>query len=108
MAKMIGGMMLQTLHDAGILPPNCRRVIIDAKADDVVHMYFECFGDERVLRLDLPTNLGACDTVRIWAQDMVSGEPIDVTTVDNASPAEDCGGGAPGVPHYPSVPSTPR
>ena len=46
--KSLGRMLL----DAGIIPPDCRRVIIDVPCEGVVVMYIEQFGDDRLLDID--------------------------------------------------------
>jgi hypothetical protein len=40
--------LIQRLVDAGVLPNNCRRFVIDCEVGEVPTMYFECFGDERL------------------------------------------------------------
>ncbi|KKN20053.1 hypothetical protein LCGC14_0939470 [marine sediment metagenome] len=47
------------MEDAGILPDNCRRVIIDIAYDDAVKVYYECYGDERLLKIDFASHIGA-------------------------------------------------
>jgi len=41
--------LIERLNEAGILPNNCRRFIIDAEVGEVPMMWFECYGDERLL-----------------------------------------------------------
>lgn len=43
--------MIRPFVDAGIVPDNCRRVIIDLQADDVVRIYYEIYGDDRIIDL---------------------------------------------------------
>ena len=46
--------LIDALASAGILPPNCRRVIIDMEATEAVHLHYECFRDERLLSVLSP------------------------------------------------------
>ena len=40
----------RALIDAGVLPANCRRYIIDSgEPGNAITLHFECFGDERLL-----------------------------------------------------------
>lgn len=48
-----GGQFGQMLIDAGILPANTKRVIIDAEVSKVVTVYYECFGDARLLKIGI-------------------------------------------------------
>ena len=43
----------QQLIDAGIVPENCTRVIIDIGLDAILKVYYETYGDKRILDLDL-------------------------------------------------------
>lgn len=50
--KIIDGTLLvKAMQDAGILPENCRRFIIDCNSRSIVTLYFECLGDERLLEV---------------------------------------------------------
>lgn len=40
-----GSDIAKALVDAGVLPPNCKRVIIDIRVQDVVVAYFETFAE---------------------------------------------------------------
>lgn len=44
-----GDGLIERLTAAGVLPNNCRRFIIDVEVDEVPVIYFECFGDERLI-----------------------------------------------------------
>lgn len=41
--------VMKLLCDAGIVPPHCRRVVIDMQAGDAVRVYYEIFGDARII-----------------------------------------------------------
>lgn len=46
--------LIPALLKAGVVPDGCRRIIIDIAVNTPVKMYYECFGDERILAIDLP------------------------------------------------------
>ncbi len=50
--------LIKALVDAGIVPDNCRRIVIDIPCNDVVTLYYEVFGDERLLDVDFAKHLG--------------------------------------------------
>ncbi len=37
---------------AGIVPSNCRRMVIDMEVEKAVRVYYDCFGDERLLEVE--------------------------------------------------------
>jgi len=39
---------VKALVDAGVIPDNCRRVVIDLNTEKAVKVYFEVYGDERL------------------------------------------------------------
>jgi hypothetical protein len=41
--------MIQPFIDADIVPPGCRRVIIDLAVGDIVRIYYEVLGDKVVI-----------------------------------------------------------
>lgn len=41
--------IIQPFIDAGVVPPGCSRMLIDIPADDVVRVYYEIFGDQKVI-----------------------------------------------------------
>ena len=51
--------LIKAMQEAGILPDNCRRVVIDIPYDDLVEVYYECLGDTRLLDVGMPKHLGA-------------------------------------------------
>ena len=56
--KIITGLhMLKALYEANIVPDKCRRVIIDIPYDDVVTIYYEGLGDERLLNINMIAGL---------------------------------------------------
>jgi hypothetical protein len=53
---------VKALLSAGVIPPNCKRCIIDIPVGGVIYIHTECFGDERlesVLVLEAARALGA-------------------------------------------------
>jgi len=50
--------LIKALTSEGLLPDNCRRMIIDIDCDNIVKIYYECYGDEKILKIDLPKHLG--------------------------------------------------
>lgn len=39
------------LVERGIVPPNCRRVVIDLEADGAAMLYYTVYADERLLEV---------------------------------------------------------
>ena len=39
--------LMDKLQEAGLLPDNCRRIIIDMRFDDRLRVYYEVVGDDR-------------------------------------------------------------
>jgi hypothetical protein len=48
---------VETLIANGVVPPLCRRVVIDAEAGSCVKLYYEVYGDERLLEVGIPDAL---------------------------------------------------
>ena len=48
----------EMLIDAGIVPDNCLRIIIDINHHQAVTIYYQGVGDERLLEVDWGTALG--------------------------------------------------
>ena len=44
---------LKAMGKLGLIPPEVRRIIIDADVDSAVKVYYECFGDERMFNIEL-------------------------------------------------------
>ena len=55
----------QQLIDAGIVPENCTRVIIDIGLDQILKVYYEAYGDKRILDLDLMSALKDVEVFKI-------------------------------------------
>lgn len=55
----------QQLIDAGIVPENCTRVIIDIGLDEILKVYYEAYGDKRILDLDLMSALKDVEVFKI-------------------------------------------
>jgi hypothetical protein len=51
--------LLKALVDAGIVPPETRRVVIDATVNDATIIYVEQFGTEALINLIAPNIEGA-------------------------------------------------
>ena len=51
--------LIKSMEEAGILPENCRRVILDIAFDSIVKVYYEVLGDERLLEVDFAKHIGA-------------------------------------------------
>ena len=51
--------LIKQFVEAGLVPDNCQRMIIDVKYDEVVKVYYECLGDKKMLDIDIPKHLGA-------------------------------------------------
>jgi hypothetical protein len=39
---------VKALFDAGVIPPNCKRVVIDCNTGKAIMIHYEVFGDERL------------------------------------------------------------
>lgn len=48
---------VKALSDKGVVPLNCRRVIIDIPVDNIVRVFYECYGDAELACADLATLL---------------------------------------------------
>lgn len=44
-----GRAITKALVDAGVVPPNCSRIILDITAYETVKVHYSCFGDTRIL-----------------------------------------------------------
>jgi len=53
--------LIEELESAGIIPKNCRRVILDISYDEEVKLYYETLADERLLDVDLGAHLVVFD-----------------------------------------------
>lgn len=49
--------LIEQMQKAGILPDNCRRVVIDVKFDGLIAIYYEVLGDERLLDIDIAAGI---------------------------------------------------
>ena len=50
--------LIKALVDAGIVPPMCRRLIIDIDVEGCVILYSESFADDKVFDIDFVKHLG--------------------------------------------------
>lgn len=44
--------LVQKLTEAGLVPANCQRIIIDIPVGDAAYVYYRCLADERILAVD--------------------------------------------------------
>ena len=63
-----GRAFLQQLERSSAIPGQVRRVVIDAAFDDVVRVYYECFGDTKLLSVEALESLN--DGVQIHVEDL--------------------------------------
>lgn len=69
-------------HDAlkglGVVPDNCRRIVIDVPTNSAVVIHFECYGDARLLEvLSIPGAVVICEEERTCEKSQLEpGEPI--------------------------------
>jgi hypothetical protein len=68
MSVCFGQGMLEQLQKAGVLPPHVRRCVIDIPFNDLVHIYYDCIGDVRMLSVIGPESLQ--DAVCVHVEDM--------------------------------------
>lgn len=57
---------------AGVVPPNCRRMIIDICYDEAVKVYYDCFGDEILFEILSPMTLREAKIIAVRKQTMTS------------------------------------
>lgn len=46
--------ILEEMMNTGLLPPECRRAVIDLTFNKTVQIFYECYGDTKIIDLDLP------------------------------------------------------
>ncbi len=51
--------LVQQFVKAGIVPNHCRRIVLDMEIGEIVKLYYECYGDDKLLEIDIPGHLGA-------------------------------------------------
>lgn len=54
---------LTQLRDAGVVPPETRRIIVDIPLNGLVSVYYECNADERMFSIDLAALLDSGNPV---------------------------------------------
>lgn len=64
----------------GVDARTCHRVIIDATAGSVLRVYFDCYGDERLLELVPP--LASEPNIRRYMLNE-KGDHVEITTADS-------------------------
>ena len=50
--------ILEDMMNTGLLPPECRRAVIDLKMGELAQVYYECYGDKSIVDL-LPKHLSS-------------------------------------------------
>jgi hypothetical protein len=65
MNVLLGDDFLAHLVKTGAVPHNVRRVVIDAHFQEVVHVYYECFGDQTLLSVDTVESLQDCIAIHV-------------------------------------------
>lgn len=51
--------LIKVMMDAGIVPDHCRRIVLDIAYNNVVKIYYEVLGDNRLLDVDFASHIGA-------------------------------------------------
>lgn len=60
---------LGKLVDAGVVPKDCCRVVIDVRVDEMVKVYYDCFGDKQMLSLELASLLSEPGVIKSRTSD---------------------------------------
>lgn len=50
--------LIKQFMDAGIVPENCQRIVLDLRHDAIAKLYYECLADTRILEIDIPSHIG--------------------------------------------------
>lgn len=56
---------VKQLIEAGVVPHNVRRVLIDIPVADVVTIHYECYGDEKMFTAELAVALKKAEVVHV-------------------------------------------
>ncbi len=54
------------LSDAGVVPPMCRRILIDIPFNEVVKVYYETYADEKMFTAELAVALEKAEVVSAY------------------------------------------
>ncbi|MDZ4250310.1 MAG: hypothetical protein U0990_09505 [Candidatus Nanopelagicales bacterium] len=54
-----------SLASAGVIPPKCRRLIIDLQVDSIAKVYYECYADDRMFTIDVAKLLDGAEAVGV-------------------------------------------
>lgn len=54
---LLSHVFLRGFIDKKIVPEYCRRMVIDVQIGKPVIVYYECYGSEKMLELDIPGSL---------------------------------------------------
>ena len=60
---LLGHVFIRGFIDKAIVPESCRRMVIDVQACKPVIVYYECYGSDKLLEMDIPGSLE--DAVKI-------------------------------------------
>lgn len=72
-AKILGGWAKQ-LMEAGVVPPNTRRLVIDISIDEPVKVYYDCYGDDKMFTAELAVALEKAEVIHAGE---AASEPCD-------------------------------
>ena len=72
--------LIKAFEDAKLVPAGCRRIIIDIPVDDAVKLFYECYGDEHILQLDLPKVLRSARRIPVAEAPEVQNAPTKAET----------------------------
>ena len=63
--NMVGFEIGSKLNEAGLIPDNVRRIIIDIPCDGLIVIYYECLGDKKQIDLVLEELIKNKDKLKI-------------------------------------------
>lgn len=70
--------LMAALHRMGLVPPECRRVIIDIDVDSVAKVYYECNAPRQPIFADLAALLEHAATIPLKRPDDYGKPPAKV------------------------------
>lgn len=65
MASLYGIEIGTKLAAAGLIPENVRRIVIDIPANDPIMVYYECYGDAKLVNLTIEELIKNKDRLKI-------------------------------------------
>lgn len=54
---MTDSTVIHKFVEAGIVPKNCRKIVIDMEVGDAVKVYYSCYGDQEMIEVLVPALL---------------------------------------------------